>query len=104
VRAELERVEADAGDPPPDEASVLACREAMALAAATGKKEVARLPAGQPEVVVDGLPRLLGKFEPDRAASLFLTDRCSIERVAVGSYVIDANCHDITASQFAVDG
>jgi hypothetical protein len=47
---------------------------------------------------------LHGKFEPDRAASLFLTDRCSIERGAVGSYVIDANCHDITASQFAVDG
>jgi hypothetical protein len=47
---------------------------------------------------------LLGEFEPDRAAGLFLADRCSIERVAVGSYVIDANCHDMTASQFAIDG
>jgi hypothetical protein len=71
---------------------------------ATGKQERAGLPAGQSEILVDGLPRLLGEFEPDRATRLLLTDRRSIERVAVGGYVIDPHCHDITAAQFAVDG
>jgi hypothetical protein len=41
VRAELERVEADAGDPPADEAGILTCREAAAVVAATGEQEIA---------------------------------------------------------------
>jgi hypothetical protein len=39
VRAELERIETDARDPLADEVGVLARREAMTVAAATGKKE-----------------------------------------------------------------
>ena len=64
VRAELERIEADTGDPLADKAGVLTCREAMTVAAATCKQELAPLPASLPEILVDGLPRPL---EPDRA-------------------------------------
>ena len=103
VRAELERVEADAGDPLAYKAGVLACREPP-VAVATSKQERAGLPAGQSEILLDGLPRLLGEFEPDRAPRLLLADRRSIERVAVGGYVIDTHRNDITAAQFAVDG
>ena len=70
VRAELERVEANAGDPLAYKAGVLACREPP-IAVATGEQERAGLPAGQSEILVDGLPRLLGEFEPDRAPVFF---------------------------------
>jgi hypothetical protein len=51
------------------------------------------------------LTGLLGELEPDRTTGLLLADRCSIERVAVGGHIIiDAYCHDIAATQFAVDG
>ena len=104
VRAELERIEADTGDPLADKAGVLTCREAMSVAAATCKQELSPLPASLPEILVDGLPRLLGQLEPDRATGLLLADCCSIERVAIGGHIVDADCHDIAASQFAVDG
>jgi hypothetical protein len=45
VRAELERVEADAGDPLADEAGILTCREAAAVVATTGEQEIASPPA-----------------------------------------------------------
>jgi hypothetical protein len=45
VRAELERVEADARDPLTNEAAILTCREAIALATATSEQQLARLPA-----------------------------------------------------------
>ncbi|MBV9529494.1 MAG: hypothetical protein JO283_00100 [Bradyrhizobium sp.] len=41
MRAELERIEADAGDPLADEAGVLTCREAAAVVATTGEQEIA---------------------------------------------------------------
>ena|SRR5215471_8007390 len=104
VRADLERVEADARDPLTDEAGVLPGCEAMAVATTTRKQELAGLPAGHSQILVDGLPRLLGQLEPDRAARLLLADRCSIEYVAVGGRVIDAHRDDIAAAQFAVDG
>jgi hypothetical protein len=49
VRAELERIEADTGDPLADKAGVLTCREAMTVAAATCKQELAPLPASLPK-------------------------------------------------------
>ena len=68
--SDLDFLKADAGDPLADEASVLACREPP-IAVATGEQERAGLPAGQSEILVDGLPRLLGEFEPDRAPVFF---------------------------------
>jgi hypothetical protein len=56
-----------------DETGVLARGEATIIAA-TAEQELARLPASHSEVFIDGLPRLIGKFEPERAASLLLAD------------------------------
>ncbi len=84
MRAKLERIEVDARNPVADKAGVLARREAMTVATATGEQELTGLPAGQPEIFVDGLPCLLGQLKPNRAAGLLLADGCSVERVAVG--------------------
>jgi hypothetical protein len=59
MRAELERIEADVGDPLIEEAGVLTCREVTTVTA-TGKREVAGLRVDDSEILVDGLPRLLG--------------------------------------------
>jgi len=67
----------------------------MTVAAATCKQELARLSASLPEILVDGLPRLLGPLEPDRAIGLLLAHRCSIKRVTVGRHVIDVHRYDI---------
>jgi len=56
----------------------------MTVAAATCKQELARLSASLPEILVDGLPRLLGPLEPDRAIGLLpgapLLDQASNRR------------------------
>jgi hypothetical protein len=102
MRAELEWVEADAADPLADKAGVLACRRELAIAVATGERERAGLPAGQSEILVDGLPRLLGEFELGRLAS---SGGLSLDRAYSRlGLVIDPHGHDITATQFAVDG
>jgi hypothetical protein len=76
VRAELERVEADAGNPLADQTGVLTCREAT-IVAATGKQKLAGLPASCSQIPVDALPRLLGELEPDRATGPWLDQACS---------------------------
>ena len=55
------------------------------------------------QVVIDGLAGLLGQFEPDRTAGLFLTYCGADECVAVWSDILDLEGDDITASQLAVD-
>ncbi len=60
------------GDPLADEAGILTCREAAAVVATTGEQEIARLPAVQSKILVDGLTGLLGELEPDRMTGLFL--------------------------------
>ncbi len=62
MRAELERVETDTS-----EAGALTVRKATP-AAASGEQELAGLPAGRSEVLVDGLPGLIRQFEPDRTS------------------------------------
>src|SRR5258708_37273089 len=103
MRAELERVEANAGSPLANDAGILTCSEA-ATVDAPAEQEFAGLRAGNSEILVNGLPRLLCQLETDRATGLLLADRCSIECVAVGGHVIDAHRDDIAAAQFAVDG
>jgi hypothetical protein len=71
VRAELERVEADARDPLTNQASILTYCEALAVATTTCEQELARLPAVQSEILIDRLPRLLGELEPDRRPVFF---------------------------------
>jgi hypothetical protein len=48
----------------------LTCREAAAVVATTDEQEIARLPAVQSEILVDGLTGLLGELEPDRTMAL----------------------------------
>jgi hypothetical protein len=48
--------------------------------------------------------RHVGQLEPDGPAGLALPDGGAVDGVAVGRYVIDAQCHQIAAAQFAVDG
>src|SRR5258708_10628648 len=103
MRAELERVEASAGSRLANDAGILTCSEATTVDA-PGEQEFTGLPAGNSEILVNGLPRLVGQLETDRATGLLLADRCSIECVTVGGHVIDAHRADIAAPQFAVDG
>ena len=74
MRAELRRVETDAGHPFLHEPCVLP-RGQTAPIAATGKQELASLPAGQPQVLVDRLARLVSELEPNGATSFLLPDR-----------------------------
>ncbi len=71
VRAKLERIEVDARNPVTYKAGVLARREAMTVATATGEQELTGLASGQSEIFVDGLPCLLGQLKPKRAAGFF---------------------------------
>src|SRR5258708_23394657 len=103
MRAELERVEANAGSPLANDAGILTCSEATTVDA-PGEQEFAGLPAGNSEILVNGLPRLLGHLETDRATGLLLADRCSVECVTVGGHVIAAHRHDIAAAQLSADG
>src|SRR5260370_21991097 len=84
MRAELERVKADTRDPLANDAGILTCSEATTVDA-PGEQEFAGLPAGNSEILVNGLPRLLGQLETDRATGLLLADRCSIECVTLGA-------------------
>jgi len=97
VRAEFQRVEADAGDPLADEARILSCRQSTSRATTSGEQELAGLPVRYAQVVVEGLARLFRQLKPDGAASFFLPDRSAVESVAIRGDVIDANSHDVTA-------
>src|SRR5258707_15882009 len=57
----------------------------------------------QTQIIIKGLTRLLGQLETDRATGLLLSDRCSIECIAVGGHVIDPHRNDVAAAQLAID-
>jgi len=67
VRAELRRVKTDAGHPLLHEPSVLPCGQTDPITS-TGKQELASFPAGQSQVLVDRLSRLVSELEPNRSA------------------------------------
>ena len=102
VRAELRRIEPDARHPFLHEPRVLPGRQSSAIAA-TCEQELTGLATRQPQVVVDGHPRLVGQLEPHGPAGLLLPDRRAVHRVAARRHVIDANGDDVTAAQLAVD-
>jgi hypothetical protein len=54
-------------------------------------------------VVVDGFSRLLRHLEPDRLAGLSLTRIRPIDRVTVGSDVVDLRTDDIASPQLAIN-
>ena len=104
MRTKRAGIEPDATDPIGDQACILARRHALPWPPGPAEQEFARFLAGGPQVVVDGLPGLLGDLEPDRNASLFLADRGTINGVSMRGDVVDLERDDIAAAQLAVDG
>ena len=102
VRSELQRIEADARDPFADEAGILAGCQAAVRAASTCEQELPAS-AGYPQVLVDRLPGLFGEFEPYGPAGLLLSYGRPVKRVAVRSYIVDADCDHIATAKLAVD-
>jgi hypothetical protein len=103
VRTKLQRIETDAGDPFADQSRTLSRRQPTPAAATPSEKELASVPACHAQIIVKGLTRLVGQLEADWSACLLLPDGCTVKSVAIRSYVIDSNCYNITAAQFAVD-
>ena len=56
------------------------------------------------KIVVERLPCELGQLKANGPAGLPLPDIGSVNRIAVGRHVIDAQCNEVTATQFAVNG
>src|SRR6266853_3822706 len=104
MRTKRAGIEPNATGPIGDQTCILTRRHALPRPPVPAEQEFAWFLAGGPQVVVDGLPGLLGDFEPDRNASLFLPDRGTINGVAMGGDVVDLERDDIAAAQLAVDG
>src|SRR5689334_9907114 len=102
MRAELRRIESDAGHPFVHEPSVLPCGQAASIAA-TGKQKLASLPAGQSQVFVDRLARLVGELEANWPTGLFLADGRPVHRVPAWRHIIDAHGDHVASAQFTVD-
>jgi hypothetical protein len=69
-------------------------------ATTAGKWTLANLSATDPKVVVHHrLPGHLGQLEANRPTCLALPDVGSINRIAVGCHVVDAESHEIAPAQ-----
>src|SRR5829696_4041341 len=99
MRSEEARVQADAGNPLPNETRVLSGREASVRSTSTGEQILAWLLIGGFHMVVDSLPCYLGQFEPNRATSLLLPHRVTFSRVPAGRNVIDLESDDVATTQ-----
>jgi len=55
-------------------------------------------------MLVDCLTRLLGQLEPHRAPGFLLANRRTVEGIAIGGHVVDADSHHVATTQLAVDG
>jgi hypothetical protein len=93
----------DAGDPFTDQPRILPRGQAASTNITSWEQEITSFPPCQAQIFVKGLARLLCQFEPDGSTYLLLPDGRTVERVAIRSYVIDPNRHNITATQFTVD-
>jgi hypothetical protein len=78
--------------------------QGLVRTAATLEQALAKPAARLAQVVVERLTRHLGQLEPDGSAGLALADSGAVDGVAVRRHVIDAERHQIAASQLAVDG
>jgi hypothetical protein len=81
----------------------LSGRHAAVATATAAEQKFAGLPSGRLDVVVDGLPRLLGQLEPDRPTGLLLPHHRAIDRITARCHVLDAQCDHVAAPQLAVD-
>src|ERR1700726_1825272 len=97
-------IESNATDPIGHQTRGLTRRHALSRPPLPAEEEFAWFLAGGSQVVVNGLPGLLGDFESDRNARLFLPDGGAIDGVSMGRDVVDLESHDIAPAQLAVDG
>jgi hypothetical protein len=67
------------------------------------EQEVAGFPAEGPQVLIEGLPRLLGQFELDGTSGFPLPDAAASDRYAVRGDILDLDADHITAAELAVD-
>jgi hypothetical protein len=58
---------------------------------------------GGPQIFIDCLAGLFGKFKSDRSAGLLLAYGCAIRSVSARSDIVDFDRHDIAAPKLAVD-
>src|SRR5258707_9761385 len=103
MRAEEVRIEADRRDPARDKPSVLSGGHGAVATATTAEEKFTGFLSGSFDVVVDGLPCLLGQLKPDWPTGLLLPYRRTIDRVPTRRHVLDPKCDHITAPQLAVD-
>jgi hypothetical protein len=83
--------------------SVLSGRDASFVISSAGKHEFPWLFGAGDDECVDGLPSLLGQFEPDRLLGLLLSYGCSFGSISVWGDVLDLQSDDIASTQFAID-
>lgn len=103
VIAELLGITFDAGHPLLYESCILPRRQSALAVAAAGEQNLASFPCGESQLVVDGQASLVREFETYRPSLFLLSNGRSVCYVAGGSHVIDADGHNVTTSQFAVD-
>src|SRR6266481_1743736 len=102
MRAEETGIQSDTCDPSRYQPGVLSRCHASILVTPASKEKLARFLAGVPDVVVNGLPGLLGQFESDGMSGFPLPDSCAIPCEALWSDVLDFKADDITAPELAV--
>ncbi len=102
VRAELRRVETDAGHPFLHEPRVLPGGQSIAVTT-PGKQELTRCASCQAQILVDRLAGLIGQLKPNRPTGFLLSDRGAIHRIAARGDVLHAYRDDVATAQLAVD-
>src|ERR1700678_2809533 len=102
MRTKRTGIEPNATDPIRHETRILTRRHALPHPPMSAEQEFAWFFAGGPQIVVHGLPSLLGDFESDRNAGLFLPDGSTIDGISMRGDVVDLERDDIAAAQLAV--
>jgi hypothetical protein len=87
----------DAGYPLADQSGILSRRYRSIRTTTTSEEELTWLLIGGTDVTIDRLSGLLRHLEPDRLAGLLLAHGCPIDRVTMGSNVLDPQADDVAS-------
>src|SRR5262245_7016644 len=98
------RIKSDACHPFREKPSILAGRHALAVTPSAREQRLTWLLTSGSEVVVNRLARLIGQLELDRPSRLLLPHHCSIDRIAIRSYILDLQGDDVATAKLAIDG
>jgi len=104
VRPEEPRVQTNVGNPLTDQSDVLSCRYWQIPAATAAEEELTRLLISGCDVTVDCFSGLLRHLKPNRLTGLLLAHGCPIDRVTMGSNVLDSQADDVASSELAING